>query len=530
MPLVSHIFPKGLVPSDLLTKDVLPWLGGALVASPVVYYAIMAVYNIYFHPLSKYPGPKSWSATPFYYAILQLRGICPQETANMHRKYGPVVRISANELSFTYPGAWKDIYGHRKAGQPELAKDKRYHAAMLEQDLVKSDREYHSYLRKLLANGFSDSALRKQEPLIQDYLNTLMSSFHEKGSAGEISLDMSLWYNYFTFDVIGYLTYGESFNCLSQSALGAWIEALFGVVMVMAHAQAAARLPSIMRLPLMWWTTSPDIKHNFATSAGILDGKVKARLENKPPVPDFMEKLIEAYKKQAMSFNQLKQNSSILIGAGSETTAAALSGMTYLLATHPTQCAKLTAEVRTRFASAEDITMVSVNSCRYLLAVIEEGLRLYPPSAAAHPRYAPPGGITLNGDFVPENTLVGITTYAIMHSPDNWVNPDKFVPERWLPAEGDEHDGSGDHGCGGYRPEEYNRDNKEAFQVFSFGPRNCIGRNLAYAEMKLVLARLLWEFDIEYCGPEGEDWMDQKVFVVWMRKPLMIKLHPRRKV
>ncbi|KXJ88135.1 averantin oxidoreductase [Microdochium bolleyi] len=494
----------------------LPWLAGALVVSPVAYYSVMAVYNIYFHPLSKYPGPKSWSATPFHYAILQLRGTCPKDTAKMHQKYGPVLRISANELSFTYPGAWRDIFGHKGSGQPEFKKDERFHAATnKEQNIISSDREYHTYLRKLLANGFSDSALRQQEGLIQGYLDTLMSRLNEKGNAGGSAVDLALWFNYFTFDVIGYLTYGESFDCLNFSALNAWVSSFFAFVIYTANCQAAARLPSFVRRPLVSLVTPRDRKQQFALSEGILDQKVKARLQNKPPVPDFMEKLIDAYRKKAMSFYQLKTNSQLLIGAGSETTATALSGIVYLLAMHPEQYAKVTTEIRTQFASAEEITMVSVNKCRYLFAVIEEGLRMYPPSSTAHSRYVPPGGATLDGNFVPEGMLVGITTYAIMHAKENWVNPDKFAPERWLPE--------------GERPEEYNADKKDSFQAFSYGPRNCIGRNLAYAEMKIVLARLLWEFDVEYCGPKGDDWLDQPIYVVWQKKPLMVKLHPRNK-
>lgn len=225
---MSFQMPDGFMPGDLLTKEAIPWLVGALVASPVIYYSIMAVYNIYFHPLRKYPGPTSWIATPFYYAMLQLRGTCPQNTAKMHRKYGPIVRISANELSFTYPGAWKDIFGHRKADQPEMKKDPRFWAGLKEQDLINSDRDYHTYLRKLLANGFSDSSLRQQEPLVKSYLDILVSRLHEKGGEGSIALDLVLWYNvriaeharvssvrdrshtnysqYFTFDVIGYLS------------------------------------------------------------------------------------------------------------------------------------------------------------------------------------------------------------------------------------------------------------------------------------------------------------------------------------
>jgi len=69
-------------------------------------------------------------------------------------------------------------------------------------------------------------------------------------------------------------------------------------------------------------------------------------------------------------------------------------------------------------------------------------------------------------------------------------------------------------------------DNRAAVQPFSVGPRNCIGRNLAYTEMRILLARLLFNFDIE-ATPQIEGWMDQRIWFLWDKKPLLIKLRAR---
>jgi cytochrome P450 len=63
-------------------------------------------------------------------------------------------------------------------------------------------------------------------------------------------------------------------------------------------------------------------------------------------------------------------------------------------------------------------------------------------------------------------------------------------------------------------------------QPFSVGPRNCIGRNLALAEMRLILARVLWNFDFELC-PESERWAEQKVMSLWIKPELMCKVKVR---
>ncbi|KAH6676007.1 cytochrome P450 [Halenospora varia] len=64
-------------------------------------------------------------------------------------------------------------------------------------------------------------------------------------------------------------------------------------------------------------------------------------------------------------------------------------------------------------------------------------------------------------------------------------------------------------------------------QPFSAGPRNCIGRNLAYGEIRLILARVLWNFDLELQN-DGLNWNDQKVWMVWEKPPLNVKLVPRK--
>jgi cytochrome P450 len=103
---------------------------------------------------------------------------------------------------------------------------------------------------------------------------------------------------------------------------------------------------------------------------------------------------------------------------------------------------------------------------------------------------------------------VSVSHWSCYHSAENFRDPDKFVPERWL---GDER---------------YKDDRKKALQPFSLGPRNCLGMNLAYAEVRVILARLLWNFDMELCE-ESMNWAEgMKVFMILQRPPLMVKLTP----
>lgn len=173
---------------------------------------------------------------------------------------------------------------------------------------------------------------------------------------------------------------------------------------------------------------------------------------------------------------------------------------------NPRVLEKLAAEIRSEFSHPDEITFTRVNNCKYLLACIEEALRVYPASPQPHHRVVPPGGATVNGEFLPAGISVSIPIYAASNSAANWTRPGEFLPERWL----------------GEDPE-FDDDKRDASQPFQVGPRACIGRNLAYAEIKLIIARLVWQYDIQN-ATEG-DWMgSQKVFMVWEKAPLWIKL------
>lgn len=107
-----------------------------------------------------------------------------------------MVRIAPNELAYTDPRAWKDIYGHRY-GEPENAKDPSQNIELGDHpNLVFASREHHSKVRRLLSNAFSDKAIREQEPVLNIYVQRLMDGL-EKNSGQ--ALDIVKWYNVSSF-------------------------------------------------------------------------------------------------------------------------------------------------------------------------------------------------------------------------------------------------------------------------------------------------------------------------------------------
>ena len=106
---------------------------------------------------------------------------------------------------------------------------------------------------------------------------------------------------------------------------------------------------------------------------------------------------------QELDFETIHGTARSLILAGSETTASLLCGVTFLLLTNAEALVRVKKEVRSAFNSEKEITLLSVNSLSYMLACINEALRLYPPIPSGLPRYTPPGGAVIAGHNVPEN-------------------------------------------------------------------------------------------------------------------------------
>lgn len=91
----------------------------------------------------------------------------------------------------------------------------------------------------------------------------------------------------------------------------------------------------------------------------------------------------------------------------------------------------------------------------------------------------------------------------MFNSECNFENAGSFIPERWLASESQL------------------KGDPQAFMPFSHGPRNCLGRSLAAAEIRIILAKILWSFDITNGGPDYK-WEEQLTFVMWEKNPLLV--------
>ena len=283
---------------------------------------------------------------------------------------------------------------------------------------------------------------------------------------------------------MGDLCFAEPFGCLDQASATEWSTSVINVFIAATWTQGIRRLSGVGTW-LEYLLTKLLIPAKAAEWRKIhLNNsreKTIRRLANRDgDHADFMYQIfINNESKNSLSQTEIILNMALFISAGTDTTATALTGWTYFVCTHPAVYSRLVSEIRGTLASEDDIKWEKVKKLQYLDATIHEALRLFPPSAASQQRIVPPGGATIDGYYVPAGKTVAVSPWASTRSRLNFHEPDMFRPERWL---GDE---------------KFANDNLNASLPFGTGPRVCIGRNLAYLEMRLILAHLLWSFDFE---------------------------------
>ena len=323
----------------------------------------------------------------------------------MHDRYGEVVRIAPNELSFTSASAWQDIYGHHQ-GRLNFPKNPLWFAPGPDgiHSILSANDADHARYRRLLSHAFSDKALRQQEHLLLSYVDLLMMRLGDQIKAsnnGTARVDLVRWFNFTTFDIIGDLSLGESFHCLEESRLHDWVSILFTQFKLAAVVVSLRFFPGVETALKRLLPKSLSKKRE--EHAKIANEKIRRRLEKSDPQRnDFMTYVLRYNDEKGMSIPEIETTFRTLVVAGSETTATALSGIMHHLLKNPQIHYRLTDAIRSAFKHESEIISENVSKLPLLNAVIEEGLRLCPPVALGMPRLVARGGSEVGGYWLPE--------------------------------------------------------------------------------------------------------------------------------
>lgn len=444
--------------------------------------------------LQHVPGPASYAATRFRLAIDAWNTRSVHSIRDLHIRYGPVVRVGPNQISFNSLSALRTIYG-AGSGFERTSFYRMFDAYGKPNLFTFASGVDHRNRKKLVSHMYSNQYLLEQRCVdmvrrkVQGFLDMLKN---EPDMAGEIFTSL----HYFSFDAISEFVYGPKHGGTSSLA-GNKVDRRLIDDILDPHRRRLAwffiHLPGYTK----WVTTRTGLAErvvNFLglvpmkkpfTYSGIRRHALEAFYRFKQAVEDgeqtvddtsVIGRLFQVREKQALSDMEIASECADHLLAGIDTTSDSLMFVLWALSLPENR------EVQQRLR--EELNTIAVDEAGWanpkdlarlpwLNAILKESLRLYTPLPAFEPRIAPVDTI-IDGTAVPANTVVGMSPYCMHREATAFPEPLKFKPERWLNADQQ------------LLPE--SADQNKWFWAFSSGARMCIGIHLANAEMLSLIA------------------------------------------
>ncbi|KAA6414183.1 MAG: P450 monooxygenase [Lasallia pustulata] len=451
-----------------------------------------AVYRLYLSPVSKFPGPRLAALTfwyEFYYDVVK-RGQYTWKIRDLHRQYGPVVRVNPFELHVNDPEFYDQIYTG-----PSKKTDKWAWSAIAfgtpNGIFGTVPHELHRKRRGVLNNFFSKQAVSRLGPNIQALVDKLCDRFRKNYETKQ-PIDLHHIFSALTTDVITEYCFAASDDCLGKEDLDAhmtvvwmklsevsftiqqfpWLLPIVNALPVWAVRLINPRLYEMVKLDRGWYRQIDNIR-------------VEEKVSDKSTENTIFHKILRSdLDPQERTTVRLVEEARTLIGAGTITTANALKVASYHLLANPRALQLLTAELKTAIPDpAHPPSLPQLEQLPYLSAVINEGLRF---SSLAHrmQRIAPDRPLLFHEWVIPPGTPLSMTSFLVHHDASVFPSPDAFMPERWL-------------GRSEKRLDRY-------LVPFSKGTRACLGMNLALAEIYVALANVFRRFELELWETEWE--------------------------
>ncbi|KAH8692970.1 cytochrome P450 [Talaromyces proteolyticus] len=454
---------------------------GLVVAYLAGLYISLILYRAHFHPLKHIPGPYGARFSGLWFSV-RLHGIPAYKVLHgLHARYGPIVRVGPSNVSIIHPQAVTQIYGPSSKCTKSSFYDNGHPMRSLH---AYRSRAEHDQRRRVWSTGFSDARLRGYESRIRVYRQKLFDRLISLGQTS--TTDISTWFNFYSYDVMGDLAFARSFGMLDTRNNHWAIDVLLAGIVPFGY-----YLPSWVFRCLV---TVPSLSKDFHHFVGFATQTLVERMNTKVEIPDICASFLASLKGESPTpdqFSLLMGDAMLVITAGSDTTATSLTSIVYELARHPQEVDKLRAELQ--LITPDDLSSgeylhSQIANLPHLNGFINETLRLHPPIPSVIPRDTPPEGLTINVDgmktHIPGAMTVFCPQWAIGRSADSYVEPLSFIPERWYD-----------------RPEYIKA--REAYSPFSSGAYSCIGKPLALMNIRTTIARLIMTFDISL--PESQD-------------------------
>ena len=334
------------------------------------------------------------------------------------------------------------------------------------------------------------------------------------------------WFSYLAFDIIGDLAFGAPFGMVDKGKDETEVQLIPGGPVSYAPAvevlNRRGELSSTLGLlPALrpWAKYLPDPFFRLGVSAvqnlnGIAVAAVAARLDaaEKGTVSgdernDLLARLIQGKdgNGQKMGRKEVTAEALTQLIAGSDTISNTACAVFYWIL-HGERAAPGSVLPRLRdeldAAISDHIEVASyanVKHLPFLRRCIDEGMRLHSTSAIGLPRIVTSSsGISFDDVHFPYGTILSVPSYTIHHMAEIW-GPDveDFRPDRWLTL---------------------TERQKKAFNPFSYGPRACVGQNVAIMELQIIIGTVFrrYEFELYQEALESHEGFSKKPKECWV--------------
>ena len=309
----------------------------------------------------------------------------PYIVRELHKKYGDVVRTAPGELSFANAVAWDDIYSNRAGANSEaFRKSEIWHGnpgGGPSSVFVTIDPKKHARIRRFLDPAFSERATLRQEPILREYADLCITKLRARLFKGSTTINICDWFNFFLFDTIGDLSFGESFDCLEKCEHEPWMTQMAAAIKLHYISINLRHYPIITAVlkPFSSYLLPPDLMAQQMDYHKRSTEKLNRRLASDTNRPDIVSQLLKSDDgKDGLTPEEIRLNCMLFINAASETTATTLTGAVNSLLQNPASMSKLQNEIR-KFSTTSELTLTALKQLPYLDGVLNEALRMCNP-------------------------------------------------------------------------------------------------------------------------------------------------------
>jgi cytochrome P450 len=447
-----------------------------------------AVYRRCFHPLSRYPGPLLASCSNLWRFCAYLGGRSHLVEQKLHERYGHVVRIGPNSLSFAGLDDFEAIYGYHKAFEKgefyAFGRDADTQAGSI--FTAPTDAVHREHRRRVVGPALVAGKIPAYGPVVAKHVGVLLARLQQAATAAA-AVDVEHHVHRFTLDAMVDVVFGEPISPEPYTDTRASDGMVAALNTISKFAWGSSYLPWLGRLmatkPMVKMQRAPKFDRDghpigvsaltASTRALIFDHPERAVASHRSSIlRNFLQ--VPESDARRMSPSEMWRECFNLVIAGPGSTAAALTATIHRLGT--AEGVAWQARIR---ADPPDPAVIA--------AVIKETMRLHAPFPTGFPRTVAAGAETAIPNLpapLPVGTVVSANPYVLGRATALWgPDADAWKPDRWL----------GDDG------ERKRLDDR--FVVFGKGARGCVGREIAMMMLTQAVRAVVARWDVR---AEGE--------------------------